>query len=271
MAETPQTIADLGPPLAYGRTAELYAWQPGWLLKLFLPQYTMSGVQYEADVVRRVYATGLPIPAPGEIVTLEQRFGIPYERVDGVTMLSRLNDDPRQGDALIRQLGRLHAQVHTHAVTTLPLQKVRLAGKIEAADLPSALRSKALQVLADLPGEQRLCHGDFHPDNVLLTAGEPVIIDWNDATAGHPAADVARTLLLFRFGGMPEDPLARQAEQARRALLRGLYLAGYGGQPALDAGLIQQWLIPVTAGRLAENTTDRPADLVYYLEQLCRS
>jgi aminoglycoside phosphotransferase (APT) family kinase protein len=271
MSKTAQHIADLGAPIAFGRTAEIYAWQPGWVLKLFLPHYTRNGVQYELDVARRVLATGLRVPASGEIVAIDDRLGIPYERIDGVTMWSRLNAEPAQGPALIRQLGMLHATIHTRVAATLPDQRLRLTGKIEAAKpLPPALRAKALAVLAALPSDQRLCHGDFHPDNILLTDQQPVIIDWNDATAGHPAADVARTLLLMRFAGLPEEPVARRAQQAQRAMMRGLYLEAYG-QQTLDAALLQQWLIPITAARLAENTTDSEADLLHYLEQLCRT
>lgn len=50
-------------------------------------------------------------------------------------------------------------------------------------------------------GEGRIA--DFHPDNVLLAARGPVIIDWPDATRGQPLADVARTSLLLRLGGLP--------------------------------------------------------------------
>jgi aminoglycoside phosphotransferase (APT) family kinase protein len=36
-----------------------------------------------------------------------------------------------------------------------------------------------------------LVHGDFHPGNVVRTAGGPVVFDWSDAAVGHPFVDVA--------------------------------------------------------------------------------
>ena len=50
-----------------------------------------------------------------------------------------------------------------------------------------------------MPDESRLLHNDFHPDNIMLTPNGPVIIDWIDATCGHPLADVARTLIMTNF------------------------------------------------------------------------
>ena len=45
------------------------------------------------------------------------------------------------------------------------------------------------------------------PGNVLRTSRGPVIIDWNDATPGSPAADGARAVMLLRpYSPLPELP-----------------------------------------------------------------
>ena len=45
-------------------------------------------------------------------------------------------------------------------------------------------------------GGARLVHFDLHPDNVLLGPDGPVLIDWTNAHAGDPDADVALTWLI---------------------------------------------------------------------------
>ena len=47
----------------------------------------------------------------------------------------------------------------------------------------------------------RLLHLDFHPDNVLLSARGPVVIDWANARAGDPALDVAMTWVICATSG----------------------------------------------------------------------
>ena len=37
-----------------------------------------------------------------------------------------------------------------------------------------------------------IVHGDLHPGNTRVGSGDPVIMDWGDATAGHPADDILR-------------------------------------------------------------------------------
>jgi aminoglycoside phosphotransferase (APT) family kinase protein len=80
-------------------------------------------------------------------------------------------------------LAELQAEMHQRQVAGLPSQKERLVGKItDAAVLPEAVRQAALAKLDSLPEDDKLCHGDFHPGNILLTVHGPVIIDWIDAT-----------------------------------------------------------------------------------------
>ena len=44
----------------------------------------------------------------------------------------------------------------------------------------------------------KLCHGDFSPENIIVTkSGKLVAVDWVHATQGNASADVARTYLLL--------------------------------------------------------------------------
>jgi Phosphotransferase enzyme family len=53
--------------------------------------------------------------------------------------------------------------------------------------------------LKNMPDDDRLCHGDFHPLNVLGEASQPFVIDWPDACRGDPTGDVCRSYLLLKF------------------------------------------------------------------------
>src|SRR5262249_32610054 len=88
----------------------------------------------------------------------------------------------------------------------------------------------ALAMLEALPDGDRLCHGDFHPANVLVGRNGPAVIDWTGATRGDPAADLARTRLLLQAGAVPEHMpfLIRRLH----ALGRGPFYAPCGPRPA---------------------------------------
>ena len=59
--------------------------------------------------------------------------------------------------------------------------------------LPANLQLAALNMLRQLPDDDKLCHGDFHPDNIIVAPDGLVVVDWANAVCGHPLADVART------------------------------------------------------------------------------
>ena len=43
-----------------------------------------------------------------------------------------------------------------------------------------------------------ICHGDFHPHNLLAKDGDvTAILDWSSCRIGDPAADVASTMVIF--------------------------------------------------------------------------
>ena len=54
-------------------------------------------------------------------------------------------------------------------------------------------RQILLNGLREMPDGHHLCHGDFHPRNVLGEASHPIVIDWPNVCCGDPAADVCRS------------------------------------------------------------------------------
>jgi hypothetical protein len=73
----------LNTPIALGFTAEIYAWKDGQVLMLFNPGISRSTVETEVNLTRLVQASGLPVPVVDQIVEIDGRFGLEYERVDG--------------------------------------------------------------------------------------------------------------------------------------------------------------------------------------------
>ena len=45
-----------------------------------------------------------------------------------------------------------------------------------------------------------VCHGDVHPENVMMTASGPVLLDWDMMCVGPPGWDHAMLLRLPRWG-----------------------------------------------------------------------
>lgn len=254
----------LGQPIAAGRTAEIYPWRDGMVLKLFHTWMSAGAVQYEARIARAVCGAGLPVPQVGEIVEVEGRVGLEYERLTGKAMGEVMESNPQRLIRLARQLAELQIKIHQIAgIEGVPLQTDRLRNKIhEAKGLPHELQEACLQALAGMPEGNQLCHGDFHPLNILMTANGPIVIDWVDATSGAPLADVARTAVLLH--GIearmvqPKKPgivergwvwIQRLALRAyNRAYLQRYFELCPGGETEY-----RRWCPIIAAGRMSED------------------
>jgi Ser/Thr protein kinase RdoA (MazF antagonist) len=215
-----------GALIGRGGSSEVFAWGERAVLKLFRPEYQYA-VRMEADRTRAVHAAGIPCPAVIDVVTLEGRQGIVFERVEGPTLLDDLQASPKDAATIGRRLAELHARVHTHTSPDLvPLVEFLRQG---AADLPEDQRSDVLARLARIPEGQAVCHGDLHPGNVVRADEGPMILDWVNACTAHAAADIARSIVLMRFQrmqkGLPDR--VRSAMRKVRDAVTDAYLEHY--------------------------------------------
>jgi aminoglycoside phosphotransferase (APT) family kinase protein len=156
-----------------GRSADVYDIGAGRVLRRYRDARPTAAVAREARVMTHARARGVPVPEVFDVSGAD----IVLERAAGPTMLEVLGSRPWTVRAQARLLAQLHALVH-------------------AVSAPEGLRSP----FGDGPS---LLHMDLHPQNVLLTAEGPRIIDWEGAASGPAAADVAMTWVLVVFSRVP--------------------------------------------------------------------
>src|SRR5215203_7265395 len=105
-------ITSLSKPIAEGRTAEIYAWDDGTVLKLYREWCPSHWVEHESKIAHAIVAAGIPTPAAGEIIEVNGRRGLIYERVIGVSMLQELNARPWIFLEHARTLAELQTQIN---------------------------------------------------------------------------------------------------------------------------------------------------------------
>jgi len=90
----------------------------------------------------------------------------------------------------------------------------------------------------DPSGPRVICHGDFHPQNVLVEHGRATgVLDWPNALVAEPAFDVASTFNILRFVpvGLTSMPAAvRWIVRVAQPLLARGYLAAYRRRRPID-------------------------------------
>jgi uncharacterized protein (TIGR02172 family) len=244
-----------GSLIGSGRVADVYTWGDDQALKVFRNGTTLSQVEQEAATGRAIYQAGVPAPATGRIVKADGHYGIVFERVKGPSMLAEMSAKPWKLVQYARVLAELHVAMHDAVVPGLPSQREQLRRRIQSSStMSSSQKEAALSSLDRLPDNNKLTHGDFHPDNIVMTPHGPVIIDWATAAQGNPVADVARTSLLLGLGDLPlGTPTGiRLLIKIGRGLFNKIYLQRYfqlrpDAQPEFAS-----WQLPIIAARLGD-------------------
>ena len=257
--------------LGQGREAEIYAWDDNLVLRLFRTPELRERLARESAAMRAAGSCGVPVPRVEGTVTVDGRPGLLLERIDGRDVITLFGRRPWVVPRLVRTIAMLHAQMHD-AVAPAELEGLRARirrriGAVPASVLPADLAEFALARLETLPDGDRLCHGDFHPGNVLLAPSGPRIIDWTAATRGDPAADVARTCLMLTVGeAEPTMPaLVRRLDSSGRTMLVRSYARAYRRRRPLDEDLLARWHPVRAADRLAEGITGEHPKLLAIL------
>ena len=105
------------------------------------------------------------------------------------------------------------------------------------------MRTRADVVRDEVPV---VCHGDFHPLNVLSrplgSRWEHVVIDWTDSVAGDRHYDVARTVAIFHLASIAAGSGAeRLALKAAGPWLARTYRRAYERELAIDPQRFAYW------------------------------
>ena len=254
------------PRITEGATAEVFAWDEDKILKLYHEGASSGEAEKEAACASIAYDAGVNTPAVIDTIIVENRQGIVFERVHGVTMMEAIMANPQQLIAYAHLLAELQVDMHARTVSKLPLQYQRLKQQVQSlSGLAEEIKVTLLEDLDELQDNKAICHGDLHPENILLTAEEPVIIDWVDATQGSPLVDVARTTLLLRVGDLPPsiNEQRRQKIAEMRHLFYEAYLEHYTHIQSVSPKAIARWELPVAAARLSEGiSNDEKSELL---------
>ena len=246
-------IKDLGEPI-YGR-GNLFKWGEDQILKLYGPEVPRDFVVQLGKKEKSFYDAGLPVPKPGELLEIEDSLGQIYERIEGKSLRDELISLTENDELRVNELATIFADVHfqIHSCTTVEVemqhQRDFFPSHLKRIDILSdELKKELVDEIKEISNGNRICHGDFHPLNVLLSPKGPIVIDWNNSHIGNPLEDVARSKLLLVGASRMYPSLKKTLDRFREVYLDRYFQLDPNGQDQID-----QWWPIVSAIRLLDN------------------
>jgi uncharacterized protein (TIGR02172 family) len=258
-------------PLASGGQADIFELPDGRILRLLRKPEDEFLVRYEITVLKTVRSHGIFAPEAFEVVTVDNRPGFIMERIYGESMQAKLFQKPLTILQTAWKLADLHMRLGAIEATPEILNtKIRARAYIaQSGFLSQEHKDFAVQLLNELPDKACLCHGDFHPGNILVNKAGNHIIDWCGATKGDILSDIAHTYLLLK--NTPKLPhiswLMNAVTKATANIMARTYLQTCNQLQNFDWNDFSKWTIVRAAERTFFGLPSEKSRLVKYITE----
>lgn len=230
--------------IGFGRQSDVYE-HDGQAFKVYKDWVSIEQIQYEADISQKVAAVCSFAPEFYGMIEQDGKYTLKFEYIKGNMLAAVLGRNLFKLKKNAQRLGKLHRQVHENTVSGLRTT----ADKFERSLLQYKYinqdnLNKLMEFLKKSEKAVSLCHGDLHPENVIVEDnGKMRVIDWVDAYCGDPLSDVARTYYLLKHGTPPgEKPnFLRTVEQQAKVLIGREYLKSYFNGNSIPVKDLDMW------------------------------
>ena len=212
-------------------------------VKLFDGNFSKIDVLNEALNQSRIEETGLNIPKIKEVLTIDGKWAIVSEFIEGKTLAELMEENPDQHQKYLELFVDLQLEVLNKRCPLLNRLKEKMHRKIDQTELSSFVKYELHTRLDGMPKKEKVCHGDFNPTNIIIgNDGKTYILDWSHVTQGNASADAARTYLLFKLA--KKDKFAEE------------YLDMFCEKSMISKQLVQKWMPIVAASQSVKGNED---------------
>ena len=181
--------------LGRGAKGEVYRYDDELVIKVYNEKNTYRDVETEIASSRRAFILGIPTAISFGIVSVGNQYGAMYELLESETISQCIARAPGQVETYAKIMADLAKTIHAieadknefHCITE------RLMSYVEGgiAKENENLAEKYVQLINELSNTNTLLHGDFHTGNVFLQKGEPLLIDMDRVSYGHPIGEIS--------------------------------------------------------------------------------
>lgn len=238
---------NLGNPFSKGNTADIYLID-NKIVKLLKGDFPNGEALFEAKKQEFAYSCGLDVPKVLEVTEFDGRQAIVMEYIKGETLGKLLLNNMELAEYYVDVFVNVQMNLHKIVVKQGFLEPMseKFERQITSGKLLNTYqKTELLRRLDSLKFDFRLCHGDFHPYNLILRDDRVTIIDWVDSCSGNIRADVYRSYLLTSQSSLE---------------LAEMYLRIYCQKSGLLRDEVLQWAPIIAGARLSENLSSEHID-----------
>jgi len=198
-----------------GAKGDVYRYDDELIIKVYNLNNTYSDVEREIAMARKAFILGIPTAISFGIVSVGNQYGAMYELLDADTISSCIARDPGRVEVYAKLMADLAHTIHSTEIAPedgFPGGEERVREYIEEGIglEDKALADRCMALLNALPRTGTMLHGDFHTGNVFLQRGEPLLIDMDRLSAGHPILELSDLYYFYVLLGEDEPSVVER-------------------------------------------------------------
>ena len=132
-------------------------------IKIFNEDYSKADVLNEALNQARIEETGLNIPKIHEVTTIDGKWAIVSDYIEGKTLAELMAENEDKTEEYINLLVDIQLEIHSKTCPLLNKLKDKMSRKISETELDATTRYELHTRLEGMPKHKKVCHGDFNP------------------------------------------------------------------------------------------------------------
>lgn len=181
--------------IGQGANGKVYRIDPDTVLKVYHDRNALDDIKRERELARTALILGIPTAIPYDVVKVGDVYGSVFELLNARTFAQIIQNDPASLDEVVAMAVELLQKIHGTEVKpgSMPDMKKVVVGWADFLKeyLPEEDYTKLHDLVAAVPDDMHMIHGDYHLKNIMLQNGEVLLIDMDTLCHGHPVFEFA--------------------------------------------------------------------------------
>ena len=184
-----------------GAIGTVYRIDDDTIVKVYEIPDCLPMIENEQKRAKQAFLKGIPTAISYDVVKVGDKYGSVFEMLKASTYNDLIVEQPERTEEVVRQYACFIRQLHTVEMERgeLPESKEQFLGYLDelSSILPEELRERLRALLAAMPENLHVIHGDIQMKNVMLSGGEPMLIDMDTLSVGDPVFDLMGIYLAY--------------------------------------------------------------------------
>ena len=180
--------------IGQGASGIIYRIDQDNVVKVYKNRDALEAIRHEREMAKKALILGIPTAISYDVVRVGESYGSVFELLNAQSFSSIIAAHPEKMEWCAEEYVSMLKKIHGTQVTAgeLPGMREQALGWAETVRnyLPAEAGEKLCSLVAAIPQDNHMIHGDYHTNNLEQTRDDVLLIDMDTIAAGHPVFDL---------------------------------------------------------------------------------